>query len=121
MSLLSYVQLDMSQLQLKEPDLTALKLLFQALSSEGRVRILNLLRKSPKNVGEIMEALDLEQTVVSHNLRCLALCGLVTVQQNGKNREYSVNRDTIEPLFTAGTRHITLYAANLRECETLER
>ena len=98
-----------------------MSLLFQALSNESRVRILNLLRKRPRSVGEISEALKLEQTVVSHNLKCLAFCGLVTAQQIGKNREYSVNRETVEPLFVAGSRHIARYASNLRECESLER
>jgi DNA-binding transcriptional ArsR family regulator len=111
----------MSQLVLRDPDLSALSLLFQALSNEWRVRILNLLRRGPKNVGEICEALSLEQTVVSHNLKCLAFCGLVTVQQTGKTRQYTVNRETVEPLFSAGGRHISKYATNLRTCESLER
>ncbi len=122
MSHASYDASVMSQIQqLKEPDLAALKLLFQALSNEVRVRILSVLRRGPKNVSEISGALNLEQTVVSHNLRCLAFCGLVFVEQSGKTREYSINRETVEPLFSTGIRHISRYASNLRECETLER
>lgn len=122
MSLMSYDMPVMSQQQvLREPDLNAMGLLFQALSNESRVRMLNLLRKGPRTVGEISEALKLEQTVISHNLRCLAFCGLVSAEQIGKTREYSVNSETVEPLFVAGGRHIARYASNLRTCESLER
>jgi DNA-binding transcriptional ArsR family regulator len=122
MSKLSYDILDMSQqVVLREPDLSAMSLLFQALASEPRVRILNLLRKGPRSVGEIAETLKLEQTMTSHNLKCLAFCGLVSASRIGKTREYSLNRETLEPIFSAGVRHISQFASNLRTCESLER
>ncbi len=122
MSHWSYDAVDMSQqVILRDPDLSALSLLFQALANEPRVRMLNLLRKGPRSVGEIVDALKLEQTVVSHNLRCLAFCGLVSVTRIGKSREYSVNRETVDPIFSAGVRHIARFASNLRTCESLER
>jgi DNA-binding transcriptional ArsR family regulator len=109
------------QVVLREPDLSAMSLLFQALANEPRVRILNLLRKGPRSVGDIVETLKLEQTVVSHNLKCLAFCGLVSVVRIGKVREYSVNAETVNPIFSAGMRHISRFASNLRDCESLER
>src|SRR5215472_15888262 len=116
----SYDRFDMSQqIIVREPDLSALSLLFKAVSNEQRVRILNYLRKGPRSVGEIVEHLKLEQTVVSHNLKCLAFCGLVSVSRIGKTREYSVNRETIDPIFSAGVRHISQFATNLRECDSL--
>jgi DNA-binding transcriptional ArsR family regulator len=122
MSQSSYDTLDMSQqVVLREPDLSAMSLLFRALANEPRVRILNLLRKGPHSVGDIVETLKLEQTVVSHNLKCLAFCGLVSAERIGKVREYSVNHETLDPMFTAGIRHIARFASNLRDCESLER
>ena len=121
MSAMSYDSLVMSQLVLREPDLTALRFLFQAVSNERRLRILNLLRKGSRNVTGISEALELEQTVVSHNLKCLTFCGLVSVRQLGKERVYSLNNETVEPLLVAGDRHIARFASNLRTCECLER
>ena len=109
------------QLTLRKTDLTALSLLFNALSNEYRVNILNLLRKGPKNVGQISEALKIEQTMASHNLRCLAFCGLVTSQRVGKTIEYSLNRETVEPILRLADKHISKYALNLRTCKTLER
>ena len=106
---------------LKKTNLTALSLLFKALSNLYRVSILDALRTGPKNVGEISENLGLEQTVVSHNLKCLTFCGLVNRETVGKTRVYSLNRDTVEPILKVGDRHISRYAYNLRECKTLER
>jgi DNA-binding transcriptional ArsR family regulator len=112
----------MSQrLTLQKTDVTAVSLLFNALSNEYRVGIANLLRNGPKNVGEISEALRMEQTMASHNLKCLAFCGLVTSQRLGKTIEYTLNRETVEPILRLADKHISKYAVNLRNCKTLER
>jgi len=112
----------MSQhLTLRKTDVTALSLLFNALSNEYRVGILNLLRNGPRNVTEISEALKIEQTMASHNLKCLAFCGLVTGERLGKTVEYTLNRETVEPILRLADRHISKYAVNLRSCTALER
>ena len=112
----------MSQrLTLQKTDVTAVSLLFNALSNEYRVGIVNLLRTGPKNVGEISDALKIEQTMASHNLKCLAFCGLVTSQRLGKTVEYTLNRETVEPILRLADKHISKYAVNLRNCKTLER
>ncbi len=116
------IQSNMSQLLvLKETDLNALSLLFKAMSNDCRLGILNTLRRGPKNVGEISQALRMGQTAISHNLKCLAFCGLVNVQRNGKMRVYSLNTETVEPIIRLCDKHVSKYAANLRHCETLAR
>jgi DNA-binding transcriptional ArsR family regulator len=112
----------MSQaLVLKKTGVTAVSLLFEALSNENRVSMLNILRKGPMTVGEISEALGLEQTAVSHNLKCLTFCGLASVQRVGKTRVYELNQETVEPILRLADRHISKYAENLRNCDSLER
>ena len=106
---------------LRTSDLSALSLLFQALSNEYRLKILNVLRNGPKSVGDISKAVGLEQTVVSHNLKCLSFCGLVMNERLGKMRIYTLNLETVEPILRLCGRHISKYAANLRTCESLER
>lgn len=108
-------------LVLKKPDLTALSLFYQGLSSPSRLAILNFLRRGPKSVNEISEGLGLEQTAVSHNLKCLAFCGLATVQRVGKMRVYELNQETVEPMLRLADRHISKYAENLRSCSSLAR
>ena len=122
MSHLSYDMLVMPQiLALKSTDINALALLFQALANESRLSIINLLRTGSKNVGEMSRTLGLEQTVVSHGLRCLTFCGLVTGERVGKTRIYSLNPETVEPILRLADRHVSNYAANLRNCNSLER
>jgi len=109
------------QLILRKTDVTAVSLLFNALSNESRVGILNLLRNGPKYVVVISEALNIEQTMASHHLKCLAFCGLLTSERLGKTIEYTLNRETVEPILRLADKHISKYAINLRTCKTLVR
>ena len=96
-------------------------LFFKALSNKSRISIISLLRKGPKSVAEISKELGYEQSRVSHNLACLAFCGFVISERNGKNKVYSLNTDTIQPLLSLVDNHIGKYARNLRECKVLKR
>lgn len=76
----------------------AYKIFFGTLVSESRLKIINLLREKQMNVSEIIAKLGAEQTAVSHDLKRLKQCGFVTVEVNGKYREYKLNEKTILPL-----------------------
>ncbi len=73
------------------------------------------------SVSQICEQLGLEQTQVSHNLKCLTFCGLVAAVREGKSRIYSVNDETVDPLLRIVDKHLTKYATNLFSCDVLER
>ncbi len=97
-------------------------LFFQALANPTRMQILHLLKvKGNLNVSQICDELGLEQTHISHNLRCLAFCGLVTASREGKSRIYSINEQTILPLLQIADKHLERYASNLLSCDALER
>jgi ArsR family transcriptional regulator len=97
-------------------------LLFQALANHARMQILLLLRENGSmNVSQICDELGLEQTHVSHNLKCLTFCGLVRVTREGRNRLYSLNHETVVPLFEIADRHLRRYANDLLDCDVLER
>ena len=98
-------------------------LLFQALSNPVRMDIINLLRekKKPLSVSEICIELGLEQTHVSHALRCLTFCGLVESAREGKSKLYSFNKQTVPSLLQAADVHLKKYATNLYTCEVLKR
>lgn len=95
-------------------------LFFKALSNNTRLRIIDLLKKGPRNATEIGEVLSIEQSMVSHNLACLINCGFVLVEQNGKNKICSLNEETILPLWEIIDRHIKEYGKNLEGCEVLK-
>jgi len=83
----------------------------RTLCNRTRLAIVQSLIDSPKNVTELTEDLGIHQTTVSHGLRRLLDCGFVFVEQNGKERVYSVNRETIEPLMKLMEAHINAYCA----------
>ncbi|HET9850378.1 MAG TPA: metalloregulator ArsR/SmtB family transcription factor [Candidatus Saccharimonadales bacterium] len=85
---------------------------FTVLGNKQRVKILQYLSKEgDKSVGEISQRLNMEQSAVSHNLRRLLLCHFVSVEQCGKERVYSINHDTVQPLFEMIEDHVSKYCA----------
>jgi DNA-binding transcriptional ArsR family regulator len=97
-------------------------LFFQALANETRMQVLRTLSdKGGMNVSQICEELALEQTLVSHSLRCLAFCGLVRSAREGKSKVYSVNNRTVLPLLKIVDNHLSDFATNLLTCDALER
>lgn len=96
-------------------------LFFKAFSNETRFEIVRLLKNgSPKNVTEICESLGFKQSRVSRNLKCLIDCGFVNVERDGKQRIYSLNKDTIYPMLGLIDRHIQKYQKHLVKCGVLE-
>ncbi len=84
----------------------AYKIFFGTLFSESRLKIINLLRKSNKNVSEIIKELKMEQTAVSHDLSRLKKCGFVSSEIKGKYRYYKINKKTIEPIMNLIDKHM---------------
>ena len=82
------------------------KIFFGTLTSEPRLKIINFLRNKKRNVSEIMQELNMDQTSVSHNLSRLKECGFVNVEIDGKFRYYSLNEQTIKPLMEIIEKHM---------------
>jgi DNA-binding transcriptional ArsR family regulator len=85
---------------------------FRTLNNDTRLGIVLCLKDNPKNVGQISAELDMEQSRISHNLQCLEKNGFVTVKQEGKQRIYSLNKDTIDPILVAVKKHTKKYKIN---------
>jgi ArsR family transcriptional regulator, nickel/cobalt-responsive transcriptional repressor len=62
----------------------------QALATPSRLLILATLEDGPRTVGAITEAVGMEQSAVSHQLRHLRDLGLVQNERNGRNIIYSL-------------------------------
>lgn len=90
-------------------------LFFTSLANPNRLKIVIVLREGSKNVSEICHKTGFEQTMVSHNLRRLERCGMVFVEQKGKNRYYTLNNKTIVPLMKMIDIHIKQYCAKILE------
>lgn len=61
-----------------------------ALTAPSRLLILGRLREGPASVGELTEAVRMEQSAVSHQLRLLRTLGLVARHREGRIATYSL-------------------------------
>ena len=68
---------------------------FKALSSESRLKIMRLLKEHPQCVNVIATRLDLTQPAVSQHLRLLRYAGLVRVEKRGNWMHYSFNHKAV--------------------------
>jgi DNA-binding transcriptional ArsR family regulator len=62
----------------------------QALATPSRVLILARLRERPQSVSELVEAVGMQQSAVSHQLRLLRDIGLVVGERQGRKVVYSL-------------------------------
>lgn len=71
---------------------------FRALGDGSRVLILHQLAvaERPMTVGEIVDAVDVGQSTVSHHLKLLAEVGFVHVERRGNTSLYRVNQRCLE-------------------------
>lgn len=91
----------------------AYKIFFGTLVSQSRLRIINLLRKGRKNVSQIAEELEMDQTAVSHDLARLKKCGFVKVEADKKYRHYRLNEATIKPLMEIIDNHMSQFCVHI--------
>ncbi len=65
--------------------------LFKVISDPTRLSILFLLKESELSVGNIVDALDKEQSAISHHLKTLKDFRLVKSKREGKSMIYSLD------------------------------
>jgi ArsR family transcriptional regulator, nickel/cobalt-responsive transcriptional repressor len=78
----------------------------QALSTPSRVRILGRLRESPCSVGELADAVSMERSAVSHQLRLLRHLGLVTSERRGRSIIYGLHDPHVGVLLEEAVYHV---------------
>ena len=78
---------------------------FGKLASELKIDILSALREKGKSVKELGKELNIEQSKLSHALKSLRCCNIVQVEKLGKKRVYSLNKETILPMFELIDKH----------------
>jgi DNA-binding transcriptional ArsR family regulator len=78
----------------------------QALATPSRVMILGRLRQSPCAVGELAEAVEMERSAVSQQLRVLRHLGLVVGERRGKQVIYALHDSHVADLLDQAVFHI---------------
>lgn len=80
--------------------------LFKAFADPTRVHILTLLSQSERCVNDIVEAGDLSQSAISHQLRILKQMHLIKFRREGKNMLYSLADDHVAVILQMGLEHV---------------
>jgi DNA-binding transcriptional ArsR family regulator len=78
----------------------------QGLSAPSRVLILAQLRERPHSVSELVDAVGMEQSAVSHQLRLLKDIGLVVGERRGRRVVYSLYDVHVAELIDQAVGHI---------------
>jgi DNA-binding transcriptional ArsR family regulator len=90
---------------------------FEVLAEPNRRRILDLLQKSERPVGDLVERLDLSQPAVSKHLRILREAGLVDVRADAQRRLYRVRPEPLQALDEWLAPYRRMWAASLDDLE----
>jgi DNA-binding transcriptional ArsR family regulator len=85
----------------------------QALATPSRVRILGRLQAGPCSVNELAEAVEMEASAVSHQLRLLRHLGLVVGERDGRRVVYDLYDEHVGELLTQAISHAEHMRAGL--------
>ncbi|WP_369204608.1 ArsR/SmtB family transcription factor [Streptomyces sp. PU-14G] len=78
----------------------------QALATPSRLHILARLQEGPCAVGELAEAVGMEASACSHQLRLLRNLGLVTGERQGRSIVYSLYDNHVAELLDQALYHV---------------
>ncbi len=90
---------------------------FTNLANPLKIKIITLLREKEKSVGELVKDLKIEQSKISHALSALKHCNIVNVKKEGKQRIYSLNKDTILPMLRMIDKHAVTHCGKKCKCD----
>ncbi len=89
-----------------ENELCDLAELFKVFGDSTRIKILFVLFHGEKNVTEICDALDMNQSAVSHQLKILRTSKLIASRREGKAMIYALADDHVKTIIAMGKEHI---------------
>ena len=87
----------------------------QALATPSRLLMLTRLRQGSCTVGELADAVGMEQSAVSHQLRLLRNLGLVTGTRAGRSIVYSLYDNHVAQLLDQAVYHIEHLRLGIRD------
>lgn len=78
----------------------------QALATPSRVRILGRLRAGASSVNDLADAVEMEPSAVSHQLRLLRHLGFVVGRRDGRRVVYDLYDDHVAHLLDEAISHV---------------
>jgi DNA-binding transcriptional ArsR family regulator len=91
----------------------------RALAEPNRFQIVELLRKGPRPVGDLVDRLGLRQPQVSKHLRVLNDVGLVEVRVDAQRRIYTLRPAPLRELEEWVERYRQLWEGNFQRLDAL--
>ena len=85
----------------------------QALATPSRLRILGRLSSGPCSVNDLADAVGMESSAVSHQLRLLRHLGLVVGHRDGRRVVYDLYDDHVGELLEQAISHVEHVRAGL--------
>jgi ArsR family transcriptional regulator len=70
--------------------------IFKALGDENRLKILELLLDGEKCVNELLEAVSIGQSTLSHHIKLMCVSGIIKSRKAGTATYYSINPEGAE-------------------------
>lgn len=92
--------------QLDQPFAAAVADTMQALATPSRVRILGRLHAGAASVNELADAVGMEASAVSHQLRLLRHLGFVVGRREGRRVVYDLHDDHVAHLLEEAISHV---------------
>lgn len=87
----------------------------QALATPSRLRILTRLQEGPCAATELADAVGMEQSACSHQLRLLRNLGLVTTERQGRSVIYALYDNHVADLLEQALHHVEHLRLGLRD------
>ncbi|MDP2974303.1 MAG: metalloregulator ArsR/SmtB family transcription factor [Candidatus Diapherotrites archaeon] len=98
-------------------------LCLETLGNELRIKIIESLREKPLTVGQLANALKVEQSRLSHSLAALKQCNFVESKVKGKERVYQLTESFVKEMpeskdiFDALEKHFKKFKCKCRRKE----
>ena len=87
----------------------------QMLATPSRVQILGRLKQGPCSVGDLADAVGMEASAVSHQLRALRHLGFVVGERRGKQVIYGLHDSHVAELLDQAIFHVQHLALGARQ------
>ena len=92
--------------EISEDELIELSELFRIFGDSTRIKILFALFRGEKNVTQICDEIDMNQSAVSHQLKILKTGKLISCRREGKSMIYALADDHVKTIIAMGKEHI---------------
>jgi DNA-binding transcriptional ArsR family regulator len=90
--------------------------IFTNLANPTRIAAIEKLIDNPMSVTELAQALGQEQSMISHNIKPLLECNILTSHREGKKHILTVNLETVAPIFDAIENHTEKFCPTGGKC-----